>query len=172
MSHCKKIIISESIEEIRELMRGVCPLVCKRLHILLVCKQYESTGISKRELQNLTGCGHSTAIKWRNEYEQHGIESLLFHKLTNHRQTVISKDDLSKIEEKLNDAHNPLTGYIELQQWIETVLGKKVSYTTMYNYIRRHCDTKIKAVRPSHINKDPEAVEAFKKTLHQSVIQS
>lgn len=171
MAYCKKIEIKESLSEIRNLMQSTCSMVSMRLHILLICKQYEHTGISKLELQKLTGCSHATAHKWRNEYEKHGMGALLTHKLTNHRKTSLSKTDMLTIEQKLSDANNPLTGYIELQHWIERELGKKLPYTTMYNYIRRHCSTKIKVVRRSHINKNPEEGESLKKTSHQSVTQ-
>ncbi len=42
--------IKESAREIKKLMRNSIPFIAQRLKLLLVCKQYEATGISKRSL--------------------------------------------------------------------------------------------------------------------------
>jgi hypothetical protein len=56
-----------------------------------------------------------------------------------------------------------------LQQWIETEFNKKLKYITVYKYAKRNFNTKIKVARKSHVKKDIEAGESFKKTSITSV---
>jgi hypothetical protein len=43
-----------------------------------------------------------------------------------------------------------------------------VKYKTLYSYVRLNFDTKIKVARKSHVKKDEQAVEDFKKTSVKS----
>ena len=48
-------------------------------------------------------------------------------------------------------------------------LKKQFKYNTLMKYSIKHFGSKIKVARKSHIKKDPEAVEAFKKISVKSV---
>ena len=171
MSNCKKITVKESEKELRRMINKSSGLIAKRLLIILVCKQHEDVGISRRELGRLCNCGHCMAHRWRCVYEKKGITALLTHNRTNHVTTILDENDKARIREKLQDVQNPLKGYVELQQWIEDNLGKKIKYNTIYNFVRHNYHTKIKAVRRSHVRKDAEAANTFKKTSVLSVGQ-
>ena len=64
---------------------------------------------------------------------------------------------------------NGLRGYTELLNWIEQEFGKDVKYNTLLKYCIRKFGSKVKVARKSHVKKDDQAAEAFKKTLHKSV---
>jgi len=63
MSAPKTFIIKESEKEIRSLMKKSIPMLGKRLHALLIFKQYEKEGISKREVTEQIGVNHNVSIR-------------------------------------------------------------------------------------------------------------
>ena len=79
MAHPLSIQIKESIQELRNLQRKYGELIGKRLRVLIEIKKHEATGISKRDLANLTGINHNSIVKWRNMYLQEGVNSILIH---------------------------------------------------------------------------------------------
>lgn len=93
-----------------------------------------------------------------------GIDKLLEHGRIGFKKSIIPADVHKKLEEKLNDPQNGLRGYIELQEWVNNEFLLNVKYITILKYAKRHFGTKIKVARKSHIKKDSEAVEDFKKT--------
>ena len=80
------------------------------------------------------------------------------------KKSVISKEEHEKIANKLNDPKNGIRGYTELLEWVKTALSKDMKYITLVKYAERHFGSKIKVARKSHVKKDEEAVDAFKKT--------
>lgn len=69
------------------------------------------------------------------------------------------------IEKKLKDLRNGLRGFKELRQWVSETLNLEVEYSTIVKYAIRHFGTKIKVARKSHVKKDENSVDTFKKTL-------
>ena len=65
---------------------------------------------------------------------------------------------------KLNDPKNGIRGYTELLEWVKEELGKDMKYITLVKYTERHFGSKIKVTRKSHVKKDEEAVDTFKKS--------
>ena len=65
-----KITISESIEQLRTLQRKNGELINKRLKVLIEIKKHEKTGISKRQLSDITGINHNSIVKWRKRFQQ------------------------------------------------------------------------------------------------------
>jgi len=164
MSHPFQINVKESISELRKLQRTSGPLISKRLLMLIAIKQHGKTGISKRDLSTITGINHNSIVKWRNQYNKEGIESLLTHGRIGFKKSVISKEEHSKIEKKLKDPKNGIRGYKELLEWVEKDMGKDMKYITLLKYVQRHFGSKIKVARKSHVKKDEEQVNTFKKT--------
>lgn len=159
------IQIKEPIADLRSLQRKHGELIGKRMQMLIEIKKHEKAGgISKRDLSALTGINHNSIVKWRNAYLQGGIAVLLSHGRKGFKPSIFSKQEHSAIKEKLSDAKNGIVGYKELQQWVEQELNKPVKYITLLKYTQRHFGAKIKVARKSHIKKDVQAVEAFKKT--------
>ena len=158
------ITVKESIQELRKLQRKSGPLIAKRLLMLIETKRHEKNGISKRGLSKITGINHNSIVKWRNQYNKEGIQPLLTHGRIGFKKSVISKEEHSKIEKKLNDPKNGIRGYKELLEWVEKDMGKDMKYITLLKYAQRHFGSKIKVARKSHVKKDEEQVGTFKKT--------
>jgi transposase len=132
--------------------------------MLIEIKKHEEAGISKRDLSKITGINHNSIVKWRNQYNKNGIQSLLTHGRVGFKKSVVSKEEHLKIEKKLNDAKNGIRGYKELLEWVNKDLGKDMKYITLLKYAQRHFGSKIKVARKSHLKKDETQVDTFKKT--------
>jgi transposase len=160
-----KISVTESLLELRALQRKNGELINKRLKVLIEIKKHEKTGVSKRQLSDITGVNHNSIVKWRKIYNEYGITPLLSHgRIGGFKKSVFSNDDHTKLEKKLNDPKNGIQGYTELLEWVKTDLGKDIKYITLLKYSQRHFGSKIKVARKSHVKKDVIAVSDFKKT--------
>lgn len=169
MSYPLTLTVKESISALRTLQRQHGELIGKRLQVLIVIKQHEKTGISKRNLSALTGFNHNSIVKWRQMYLQGGIALLLKHGRTGFKPSIVSTEEHKKIKAKLHDPNNGTRGYVELLEWVKEALNKEMKYTTLVEYTKRHFGSKIKVARKSHVKKDEQLVSAFKKTLVKTV---
>lgn len=166
MAHPLQMTIKETIPELRKMQRKSGELVGKRLLMLIAIKKHEKTGISKRELSKITGINHNSIVKWRNQYNKEGIQPLLTHgRIGGFKKSLVSREEHSKIEKKLNDPKNGIRGYTELLEWVKKDLSKDMKYITLLKYAQRHFGSKIKVARKSHVKKDDGLVDTFKKTL-------
>ena len=161
-------IIQESVPQIKKLIRNHDQFLAQRLRVLLECKKHEHIGISKRDLSKNTGYNHNSVQKWRKMYIHGGLEALLSHNKTGFKPSSFTEYEHELLSTKLHDAQNGLIGYKELQRWVESEMSKVVNYKTIYGYVRLNFGTKIKVARKSHVKKDDEAVEVFKKTSIKS----
>lgn len=169
MAAPKIIKVKESNAELKAFLKKSSNLIVPRLRMLIELKNHEETGISKRDLSVLVGVNHNSIQTWRTMYEQGGLTYLCSHRKTGFRPSVFTKDEHNAIEAKLKDPMNGLRGYTELLNWIEQEFGKGVKYNTLLKYCIRKFGSRVKVARKSHVNKDDQVVEAFKKTLHKSV---
>lgn len=167
MSLPKLIHVKESTSELKLLMKSSIPLIAIRIRCLLEIKKHPD-GISKRELAEILGVNHNSVQSWRTLYLQGGIEAIVSHNKTGHKPNILTAEEHSKIEQKLKDPKNGLRGYVELQNWIEKEMGKTIKYNTLLKYSIRHFGSRVKVARKSHVNKDMDKVDAFKKTLVKS----
>jgi transposase len=172
MAHAKVIIIPETEKDIKSLIKKSTPFIAQRLRVLLILKQHETTGISKREVSLLAGVCSGSVQKWRTLYIRDGIDGLLKHKKIGYKPSVFTSAERIKIQEKLNNPENGLHGYVELKEWIRQELGKDVLYRTVVNYCVTNFHSSVKVARKSHINKDVDKVDDFKKTLDKSAKKS
>ncbi len=168
MAHAKVIIIPETEKDIKSLIKKTTPFLAQRLRVLLILKQHETTGISKREVSLLAGVCSGSVQKWRTFYVRDGIAGLLKHNKIGYKPSVFTSAERVKIQEKLNNPENGLHGYVELKEWIRQELGKDVLYRTVVNYCVTNFHSSVKVARKSHINKDVDKVDDFKKTLDKS----
>jgi len=168
MAHAKVIIIPETEKDIKSLIKKSTPFLAQRLRVLLILKQHETTGISKREVSLLAGVCSGSVQKWRTFYIRDGIAGLLKHNKIGYKPSVFTSAERVKIQEKLNNPENGLHGYVELKEWIRQELGKDVLYRTVVNYCVTNFHSSVKVARKSHINKDVDKVDDFKKTLDKS----
>ena len=168
MAHAKIILIKESVKELKSLQKNQCLTVIKRLNMLIELKKNGSNGISKRTLAKLVGVDPNSIQKWRTMYLNEGISGITTHGMIGFKPSIITKEEHKKIEKKLNQPKDALRGYKELVQWVKNEFGKEIKYTTMVEYSKRHFGSKIKVARKSHVLKDDQAVDTFKKTSVKS----
>ena len=164
MSKAITFHIKESIPEIKKLIKSHEPFLAQRLRVLLECKKHEEYGISKRALALNTGYCEDSVYHWRKRYIEGGLGLLLSHERKCNKPSSFTASEHQRLSDKLHETENGLNGYKELQQWIETEIGKEVKYKTVYAYAKKNFGTKIKVARKSHVKKDNQAVEVFKKS--------
>jgi transposase len=166
MSLALYIPVTESLKELRVMLKQSSPMFQPRLKMLLVMKNAGESGISKRELIDSVGvCGQSIQ-NWRTAYKRDGMYALLSNGKRGRcgRSSIFTKDEHQTMEALLHNPHNGLAGYVELQKWVIEEFRKEVKYNTVLKYATRHFGSKVKTARKSHVKKDGEAVEIFKKT--------
>jgi transposase len=168
MAAPKVIYVKEDLQFLRNALKTSSLYISPRIKMLIEIKKHEDKGISKRDLAEIVGVNHNSIQTWRTMYVKGGIELILSHKRIGYKPSIISEDERKRIEGKLKDPFNGLRGYKELLSWIETELDKQIEYNTLYKYCVREFGSAIKVARKSHVNKIPEAVDAFKKTSHNA----
>lgn len=172
MASPKTFIIKETLTELKQLLKKVSPFIAPRLRTLIEFKKHEETGISKRYVAGIVCANHNSVQKWRSLYIRYGINALLTHNKTGFKPSKFTKEEHQIIMTRLNDPENGLRGYVELLEWVEKEFNKQIKYNTLLKYCKRNFGSKVKVARKSHIRKDPQAVETFKKTSVKSVKKS
>lgn len=155
--------VKESEKQLKNLLRQQPIHLVDRVRLLIVAKKTDRP-LSKHELAEKTGIDPNSANKWRNDYLTGGIKKLLEFKRGRKKPGQITPDIHKKIEEKLSDAHDGFRSYEELRQWLEKNFLPGIKYHAVNKYVKRRFNVKLKVARKSHIQKDPKAVKAFKKT--------
>lgn len=100
------------------------------------------------------------------KYREHGYESLLKHNQGGKRREAIDAKTHKAIEKRLLSPTNGFTSYKQLQEWVDEHYIKDIKYITLLKYVQTKFGAKLKVARKSHIKKDIEALEAFKKILN------
>lgn len=167
MSFALFIPVTETLAELRSLLKKSPLMIQPRIKMLIVMKKAGGRGISKRDLMEEVGVSSQSIQNWRTAYRQGGLEALLFNgrKGKAGKPSIFTKEEHKMLEKKLRDPKNSLAGYVELQQWVAAQFHKEVKYNTLLKYATRHFRTRVKVARKSHVKKDEQAVGTFKKTL-------
>jgi transposase len=129
-------------------------------------KRAGASGISKRELMDSVGACSQSIHNWRTSYKLGGMDALLSNGRVGKcgKPSIFTKEEHKKIEALLHNPKNGLAGYVELHKWVSDEFQKEVKYNTVLKYATRHFGSKVKTARRSHVKKDGEAVQTFKKT--------
>lgn len=172
MAAVKFIPVTESISELKKLMKDSIPMISTRIRVILEMKRAGDHGISKRSLAENSGVDPNSVQKWRKMYEKGGLKLVCSHNKTGFKPSKITKDEHKAIEKVLTNPRNGLQGYKELMEWVEAEFGKEIKYNTLLKYCLRHFKTKVKVGRKSHFLKNEEAVDLFKKTSLKSAGKS
>jgi len=155
--------IIESLSELKTLRKKTANHRLKtRIQCLILIK--EKTFKYRKDIAFHLGISVSSLTRWISKYRKSGINSFLSIDSGGQRVTVVSKDLHKALSDKLHDSNNPLMGYTDAVEWIKKEHKVEINYKTLWAYIRRNFDAKLKVPRKSHYKKDEKAVEAFKKT--------
>lgn len=169
MSAPKLFIIKESESQIKQLIKTSSPMIAKRLHALLIFKQNETIGISKRDVAERIGVNHNSVQTWRTAYIQGGVQSLINHGNKGFKPSVITPEQEKSLHDQLHNPQNGFVGFKELLVWFNREFNTDINYKTFHGFVVRKFNAKVKVARKSHVKKDEEAVESLKKTSVKSV---
>jgi transposase len=163
MSKAKQIQVKESIGAIRKyIKKATSSRVQSRLQMLIVMKKSDRT-LSAYELAERVGVNYNSIISWRKLYEKGGIEAILQHHQGGKRTELVDARTHRAIEKRLTNPQKGFSSYKELQQWVDAHYIPHVKYITLVKYVQRQFGAKLKSSRKSHIHKEEQAVEDFKK---------
>jgi transposase len=168
MANALSFKVKESFSELKKLHKSAAAHIAPRIRMLMVAKQSDQA-LSKNDLADSVGVNHNSIQQWRSKYMAGGIASLLKDGRVGFKPSVISKQAHQKIKVKLHNPIGAFTSYKDLQIWVDTELVKRINYNTLRHYVKRHFGAKLKAARKSHVKKDKDSGEAFKKTSVKSV---
>jgi transposase len=163
MANAKNIEVKESIVELKNLIKKSSNIIRPRVQMLLEMKRSKKM-LTKYELAELVGVNHNSITTWRRKYEKDGISALLQHNQGGKRREVIDATTHKAIEKRLTNPKEGFRSYKELQQWVDEHYIANIKYITLVKYVQNKFGAKLKVARKSHVNKDEQAVEAFKKT--------
>lgn len=168
MSAPKTFKIKQSESELKKLIKNSRPMIAKRVQALLIFKRNEDSGISKRLVADEIGVNHNSVQTWRTLYIEGGIKKLMFHSKTGYKPSKITDEQELALKEQLNNPLNGMAGFIELLDWFNKHFKTELNYKTFHGFVVRKYKAKIKVARKSHVKKDVQAVETFKKTSSRS----
>ncbi|MBC7628930.1 hypothetical protein [Ferruginibacter sp.] len=168
MSAPKAFKINQSESELKKLMKNSHPMIAKRVQALLIFKRNEDSGISKRLVADEIGVNHNSVQTWRTLYIEGGIKLLMLHSKTGYKPSKITDEQELALKEQLNNPLNGMAGFIELLDWFNKRFKTDLNYKTFHGFVVRKYKAKVKVARKSHIKKDVQPVEAFKKNFSRS----
>jgi len=116
-----------------------------------------------QEVAQRLGRNRSTITRWLQQYRQGGIEELLTIKKSPGRPREIDEQMLPRLQARLAQPEG-FKSYGEIEQWVQSELGKAVKYKTVHKTVRYDLKAKLKVPRPRSIKQDPDALKLFKKT--------
>lgn len=136
---------------------------------MIIFKQHEVQGISITDVARRIGADNSSVKRWRKTYLTIGIAPLLVHKKVGNRPSSIKPEQEMELRKKLNDPVNGIRGFTELTAWFNERFDADIKYKTLNGYVKRKYGALCKTARKSHVRKDADALEAFKKTSSPTV---
>ena len=163
MANALSITVKESLKELKFFLKKGPSHHSSKIRMLIEIKKSD-LALSKNELADRIGVNHNSIQTWRSKYKKGGINSLLKDGRIGFKPSIITPASHKRIELKLNAPEAAFSSYKQLHEWVEKNLIEGVNYNSLRHYVKRHFGTKLKVPRKSHIRKDKEAVEVFKKT--------
>ena len=167
MANALNIRVKESLPELKKILKTNPLHQSSKIRMLMVIKTSE-VDLNKNELAAWVGVNHNSIQKWRKKYQSGGIKALLSDGRIGFKPSVISKEAHEQIRIKLHNPEGAFTSFKDLQHWVDTNLVPGINYNSLRHYVKRNFGAKLKVARKSHIKKDQEAVDLFKKTLVRS----
>ena len=164
MAKALNITVKEALWELKKMLKVSSAHQSPKLKMLIIIKGSE-IDLNKNELADQVGVNHNSIQKWRKKYRTGGINSLLSDGRIGFKPSVISKEAHEQIRLKLHNPEGAFTSFKDLQHWVDIHFKTGINYNSLRHYVKRHFGAKLKVARKSHVHKDKEAVQAFKKTL-------
>ena len=156
--------LPEIIEPLEELERQLSH--CRdayqkpRLHLLVLLKRGEVS--NRQEAAQRLAYHRHTISAWLREYQHQGLQGLLREGQRGRSEGIrsLSPQVLERLAERLDDEQG-LSGYQEVQQWLEAEYGQTIPYSTVHEWVRYRLRAKLKRPRPSHPQKTVPTVPSL-----------
>ena len=167
MANALRIIVKETLPELKKMLKSSPVHHSPKIKMLLVIKESE-LALSKIELAEQIGVSHHSIQTWRKTYQTGGIKSLLTDGRIGFKPSIVTEEAHEQLRIKLHNPIGAFTSFKDLQHWVDSNFIKGVNYNSLRHYVKRHFGAKLKVARKSHVKKDKEAGQVFKKTLVRS----
>jgi transposase len=162
MAQILQIEVKESIQELRVALKKSSSRIRPRIQMLLEIKK-SLIPLSKYELSEKVCANHNSITSWRKIYRTGGFDLLSKHNQGGKRKIVIDTKTHNAIQKRITSSTEGFRSYKDLQEWVDANYISGIKYITLLKYVQDKFGAKLKSTRKSHIKKDVEAVEAFKK---------
>ena len=157
------IHIKESEAALKRLLNRQATLLKRsRIKALLLIKQGKVR--YTRDISKKLKYDRRTIYNWLKTYDSKGVEGLIQVRSGGNNTPVLSPQVKLGLQEKLSQPDTQITSYVELLEWVNQTYGQQLHYKTLYRHCRKNLKSRLKVARKSHHKKDPQAIEAFKKT--------
>ena len=160
MSGVPKIEISESVKELKSLMKkqktGLGYAKVQSLYLLKI-----NAVETVRHLAVISGRGESTVHRWLQTYKMGGLPLLLEEPLKTRRPKILKIEEIAKIHQELSDSEG-FNSYQEVKLWLFICHDIEISYPTIHRIVKYELKGKLKVPSPIHEKQNPEVIEAFK----------
>ena len=163
MAKAKTLTVLQTPQQLKQLLKQQSKPALRSRIIMLQQIQQADAPLSKNELAERVGVNHNSIQKWRRLYETSGISALLQHKQGGKRREVINATAHAAIEQKLKSPADAFVSFEELRRWVDKHFIPGIKYVTLNAYVKKHFGAKLKTARKSHVQKDLQAVDNFKK---------
>ena len=157
-----RISVSEDLQDLKRLYRTHPVYLHSRIQMLYLIK----SGItdSTQKLSSHLFVVTRVIQRWKNDYLSGGIDKLLnYDKGKNKSNGIITPAISAVIKEQLSSPTSAFTSYIDLHQWLQENHLPTVSYRVVHHHATVKLKASLKVARKSHIKKDENKVEIFKK---------
>ena len=163
MANALNVNVRETLPELKKILNTIPLHHSPKIRMLMIIKGSE-VDLNKNELATQVGVNHNSIQKWRKKYQSGGIKALLSDGRIGFKPSVISKEAHEQIRIKLHNPEGAFTSFKELQHWVDANFVPGINYNSLRHYVKRNFGVKLKVARKSHVKKNKDAVELFKKT--------
>jgi len=151
-----------TIEELKELYRKAKdPVLMRRLLVIRLAAE----GRSSREIGEVTDYGRDWIFKLVKRFNDDGIDGLVDGRHDNGGHGRVLNDQQLEALRVLLESPPPDGGLWtspKVAKWMTEQVGRPVDFKLAWDYLKR-LDFSLQRPRPSHVQADKEAQEAFKK---------
>jgi transposase len=156
MAGVSRVVIEESVEDLKTLMRQQTQVGDKeRIQLLYLLKSGQAQTVT--QAAQLLGRGRATLQRWLAKYQEDGISGLLERHLPPGQVCQIPQAAQAELEQRLSSPQG-FGSYKEIQTWLEQEHGHLMSYQGVHGHVRYRLGAKLKRPRPQSSQQDPHQV--------------
>lgn len=157
----KKEEIQEKEEELKlEMNKEKDTRKKERLMFLYIIKSSQARVMTK--VSKILGKDRATMRNWALKYKNGGKKELLKRETSNGVPGILTKEELSKLDEKLKSPEGFIS-YEGVRVWIREEFNKEMTYNGVFDLCKYRLKASLKVPRPSNPNQNKERFEEFKK---------